>query len=200
MIDYEKLEEAHHICVGTDFYVSAEFGHLGGVFIYILNKSQSNRLFETKDLSDLITKLRELTKPKPKYAVDDIVWRLNDEDGVTKCRVLKDNIEIYGQSQCKDDEYEAAWWTEEQLYPTRRAAIESQLWHWRRMLADEMHKPNASCCSVHTGGHEECARPEDTHKEPEECMHEAVHGWFMTGPEPGHGFIHKCKKCGEFYR
>lgn len=44
------------------------------------------------------------------------------------------------------------------------------------------------------------ARLDDTHKKPDECAHNPIHGWFMTGPEPGHGFIHKCKKCREFYR
>ena len=131
----------------------------------------------------------EDSQPEPKYAIDDIVWRLNDEEGVTKCRIFEIDLASDEMYCCEDDEVSGAWWLEEQLYPTRRAAIESQLWHWTRMMADEVHKPKASCCSVHTGGHEECRV---------ECVHEPSASKWVSPADMIEKF--KCKKCGEFYR
>lgn len=58
-----------------------------------------------------------------------------------------------------------------------------------------MNAPKASCCSVHAGGYEECARPDDAHKKPEECRHEGMMLEYMDGSK-----VFRCKKCGEFYR
>ena len=197
MIDYEKLTEAHHICVGTDLYVSAEFGHLGGVFIYILNKSQNRRLFETKDTDDLITKLKELTKPEPKYAVGETVWYLYSFGGGSQLAPYKSEVlEILsGGESVGTFRHEVLV---DDCYPTRGGLIKAQIMHWHELLLGE---PKASCCSVHAGGYEECAREDDAHKKPEECVHEYQNN-FGEDSRPRYVKAQKpmCKKCGEFYR
>jgi len=148
MIDCKKLKFAHYICVGTDFYISAEFGHLGGAFIYILNKSQNRRVFETQDTDELITKLNELTKPEPKYKEG---WFLRGSTPVM-CKCAPD-CDGYAVNMDEDDDISAESWGKI-MYPTREDLIKSQLLYWHGLLFPEDAK--ASCCSVQSGTSEEC--------------------------------------------
>ena len=148
MIDYEKLIKAHHVCIGTDFYISAEFGHLGGAFIYILNKSQNRRLFETKDTDELITKLNELTNPEPNYKEG---WFLRGRTPVM-CKCAPD-CDGYALHADEDDDISAESWGKI-MYPTREALIKHQIEYWHGLLFPEDAK--SSCCSVHAGTSEKC--------------------------------------------
>jgi len=125
----------------------------------------------------------EASQPEPKYNVDDVVWRLNDEEGVTECHVLEIDLASDEMYLCTDDEFSVSEWTEEQLYPTREALIESQLWHWTRMMAEEMHGAPA-CCGPSSG----------------ECQHEPSRARKIVSAYKEDVTFFECKKCGKFYR
>lgn len=175
MIDYERFKKAHEMLMNATSLIESDF------FVH-----------DIEDLCGAIQrKLEELTKPQPKYAVGDIVWRMNDEDGVTECRVLKNDLASHGQYQCREDEHEAAWWTEEQLYPTRESLIQAQISHWKSMIEEP--------ASLTGEGTKICARPDGDTKKPEECEHEPD-GDYILSDDPNDNFpTWECKKCGEFY-
>lgn len=107
---------------------------------------------------DLITDIED-SEPEPKYALGQQVWVIHPTkrqpwiDEVIGIKVRVDGFQYVLPT------YAFYEWD---VYPTRKALIEAQLWYWTKFLADEMHKPKASCCSVHAGGYEECAREDET--------------------------------------
>jgi len=157
---------------------------------------------------DLITDIED-SEPEPKYTLGQQVWVIHPTkrqpwiDEVIGIKVRGDGFQYVLPT------YAFYEWD---VYPTRKALIEAQLWYWTKFLAEEMHGATASCCSVHAGGYEECARPDDTHKKPEECVHESdgyalwVNPgncvWFLDGEshDPCLPRFRECKKCGEFYK
>ncbi len=126
MIDYEKLKIAHELAINNKLRLvltmSAEIYHE----LYIDGKIQ---LFD--DLDELINRLQELTKPKPKYKIYDKVWRLNDEYK-PRC-VLIAHIDYDNDTHVYADTNEE-WWLEEQLYPSKEALIQAQLDYWNSLL------------------------------------------------------------------
>lgn len=195
MIDYDKLREALELFekipgdnfkhIGLQYYVQLEDGrkdlflrlyleHWGDVNLYDFK-------FESTD--ELLTKLQELTEPKPRYSEGDYVFYLDLYDGVIKesfiyhCSRVNDKgnfaYKIRIPRMLEQVDFLAL---EESLYPTRQALIESQIAYWQGMRECEpdeykidtsgkvtVHKPlgtpfnyESSCCSVHAGSSDEC--------------------------------------------
>lgn len=228
MIDYDKLKEAHELCQGTENLWLAVF--LGDPRIFIRLYDELDDEYEVRyrpdDIDDLITKLRELTKPEPKYEKGDTVyWAFGD-------------VIYYGEFEYVDgsDHYQVisadgsnlVSLDEKHLHPTREALIKSQIEYWHGLLFPEdlrndpgtKLKPfhgNVSCarpaenielgmgsrfktttgCASGPFG-DACARPDDTHKKVEECVHEPSEYGRTSGPDKIHETL--CKKCREFYR
>lgn len=212
-----------------------------------------DRLREHGLLNDVVWLTEEeerelLTQPKPKYAVGDTVWRLSCDNSDLSLTPFTAEFEIYAmewREKANDFIYEDQFLDlqpEECLYPTRQSLIESQLMHWTKLLAEDGYpgtplcapstvtEPKASCCSVHAGGNEECARhdngcidliahgmalrekveecarEDDTHTKPEECGHEHDGSNFSFSAPSKVEFDlsklkpFKCKKCGDYYR
>jgi len=153
-------------------------------------------------LDELIKKLKELTKPEPKYKVGDTVWMLTGDELEIQSMVIgqidennQDGIWYAdGEAEC---EFKQCGWLEEQLYPTKQALIYSQIEHWQNMLFPEIPeceheeyialsgKPMCRKCGVeypHTA---------------DKCVHEPCTS--MPTLNDG-GRVNKCKHCGEFYR
>ena len=189
MIDYEKLKQAIKITSELSYgKLKCEFSkHDGCEFFFNYCNPDGVDGYLFTNLDDLITKLKELTKSEPKYAVDDFVWRLNDEHGVTKCRVISLDLASDEMYLCEDDDFGENWWTESQLYPTREALIEAQIKHWQSMLGPF---DTSSLCA-----------PNDyAVKEPEECEHKpSMYGHRQLGSTPDTEH-EKCELCEEFYR
>lgn len=145
MIDYKKLEYAHQLteklppcmCVAHHWE-----GHEDEYFRLHDNRTEifdlSHGMFEDFDsIDELITKLEELTKPEPKYAVGDIVWRYAVDNEFFECIVIK----IYDIEECQyicrdaGDDFEDIY-NESYLYPTREALIKAQIAYWEKMKGE----------------------------------------------------------------
>jgi hypothetical protein len=190
MIDYESFKQAHEY---------AEKNGMKVVYGYSRDSSSWTAPFLT--IAALMGAMKDCGRAAYKYKIGDIVWRLNDEYGVTRCKVVDIDTSVTIDDElylCEDDDIDEGWWTEGQLYPSREGLIKAQIMHWHGFLLGE---PKASCCSVHAGGYEECAREDDAHKKPEECVHEYQND-FGEDSRPRYVKAQKpmCKKCGEFYR
>jgi hypothetical protein len=145
MIDYEKLRQAyelthrlpdciwvaHHWTAHEDEYFRLHDNRVGVCDSGVLSFED----FESID--DLIAKLRELTKPEPKYAVGDIVWRYAVDNEFFECIVIK----IYDIEECQyicrdaGDDFEDIY-NESYLYPTREALIKAQIAYWEKMKGE----------------------------------------------------------------
>lgn len=138
MIDYEKLKIAHELAEKMDIRLSIKvcfFRH--GKEKYVLNAPTADDSVSVDSLDCLITKLQELTKPKPKYKINEVVWRVDDEDSPRE--VYIEEVDFSGDEYvyCDKD----GWWVECQLYPTREALIEAQIEYWESLKKCEGNHP-----------------------------------------------------------
>lgn len=133
MIDYEKLKLAHTLCKKIP-YDSYSFDcwcctRFDSGFFYTLTFEDEHNFtheYESEDIDDLITKLKELTEPKPKYKVGQLIWFVVDS------KIYSYNIENIEEDRCGDFIYNGDDWKiyESDLYPTKQALIESQIAYW----------------------------------------------------------------------
>ncbi len=143
MIDTEKLKIAHELTKKLDgHYVEILLGCDDEPSIKLMNENLHLHLLTTWNIDELITKLEELNKPKPKYNVGDIVWRLNDEYNATSLLITEieynHNEYLYLEHQEYCNEQIRPGWLEEQLYPSRDALIKAQIEYWHKLLNSEI--------------------------------------------------------------
>ena len=126
MIDYEKIKLAHELCEKTDGYYfyctySSKFG------IDDIDLCHNDKYDEDcKDIDDLITKLQELTRLKPKYKLgQEVFFIILAQNWV----IIDSKIEHY---EHKTGEYYLAghWYKENHLYSTKEALIQAQIDYW----------------------------------------------------------------------
>ncbi|HAT2149823.1 hypothetical protein SDA16_06945 [Legionella pneumophila serogroup 1] len=147
MIDYEKLKEAHELCYklakqekslleinynhrvdhtgkASDTY--SLYGVLGGGHKF--------------SLDELITKLKELTEPQPKYQLREIVWLFNHECNEIDCfkidAISTKTLRYSGECCNSDFVYEEI--PEKDLYPSREALIDAQIEYWRGLKQEQV--------------------------------------------------------------
>lgn len=139
-----------------------------------------------------------------KYLEKEIVWRVDDEDMPIEVCIREIDTSADTEIYFDGD----SWWSEEQLYPTREALIQSQIEYWQNLKEE---KSKAACCSLHSGGYEECnpdIQSNQVKVDIDRCQHASdnnYHGLYeikaSTTYSPAEFVpILKCKKCGEFYR
>jgi hypothetical protein len=177
MIDYQKLKEALSIAEFFDERCSIEICFFKtGNPKFVFNTSKPENSFCSKSIDDLIAKLRELTKPEPKYQIGDIVWHINDEDEVCSFlvnQVVSDQTGCSYEHDCDNPE----WWLEDQLYPSREALIQAQIDYWQSLANSDDSSPNS---------------------ENIDCEHKRSGPYFQRNVNE---VIEKrCKHCGEFYK
>jgi len=140
MIDYEKLKEAHEL---ADKYakdnkqaVYISIGH------YTYEDMPCNfRLtiydwFDEiyKDIDDLITNLKKLTKTEPKYKVGQKAACLHREEII---EFTIEKVELQGKEfwySFRHDEHQVNRFIESILYPSREALIDAQIEYWQKQL------------------------------------------------------------------
>jgi hypothetical protein len=180
MIDYEKLKLAHDLVEKIDYGIN-----------YLCDKSVAGNPIERFQLThygkeetfysidDLIEKLQELTRIKPKYKVGQEVWRVSNE-GIPESFIIKEiDKDDYGNCLFLDEDY---WWEEEQLYPSLYNLIDSRINHWKRL--------NKKYVSE-TYGSNKAKELIDSLK----CDHESDRVIYTSNPP-----CLKCVKCGKFYK
>jgi len=136
MIDYDKLEIAHELAEKLPFSEWA-ITHMHGTvknFYVLVFEDRELKLNEEQytNIDNLIARLKELTKSKPKYSAGQHVWIvMNNEsfmvtiDSITgKKYYLKENIGLGAIS-------------EPDLFLTKEELIEDQIQYWCEKLAEE---------------------------------------------------------------
>lgn len=180
MIDYDKLKIAHEICQESGYSFSYFFGGQAVEDNWTIYDLDSGPILDDgEDINDLITKLRELTQPEPKYKD---CWYVG-VGGHQKCtKVLNQN----GYVVCDETDLEAIG-LHVIAYATKAQLIEAQIEYWQ-----SLREPQDEYCNV--------SGAKLGKREPTEgttgCQHES------DGEDYRYQCAHhyKCTKCGEFYR
>src|SRR5690606_33867287 len=138
MIDYEKLKEAHELMLilSNNNGCSLRLTFCDGKFWkYFLQINDKKDIFEFNCIDDLINKLKELTQPKPKYQLREIVWLFNYECNEIDCfkidAITKKNLTYSGK--CINSEFVYEEIPEKDLYPSREALIDAQIECWQSL-------------------------------------------------------------------
>ena len=128
MIDYQKLKLAHEICGNTDdYYFDISFGDEEiGIYLYKANDYKAELINDFNNLDDLITKLQELTQPKPKYKIGHEVYHAGrDEVPILTMKIDEIGFKTYSNSYIyygDEGEVQKCY-----LYPSREALIQAQI-------------------------------------------------------------------------
>lgn len=144
MIDYQKIETARHLCAKLDhYYFTLGFcsNRANQYLIDIGLHCTDGTTEEFDSFVRLIEKLTELTKPEPKYRVNQLLWFQGDD--IVRSFVVE---KIYfDEGGCI---YHGGEWDicEKDLFLTRQALIEHQLQYWRTQLEDELEQHVSPYC------------------------------------------------------
>lgn len=138
MIDYQKLKEAHELMLilSNNNGCSLRLTFCDGKFWkYFLQINDKKDIFEFNCIDELITKLKEQTKPKPKYELGEIVWLFNHECNEIDCfkidAISTKTLRYSGECCNSDFVYEEI--PEKDLYPSREALIDAQIEYWQSL-------------------------------------------------------------------
>ncbi len=190
MIDYDKLREAH------------ELAHIYGVnnnetstitcIVYFSAQetyqwnSYSNETYITRNIDDLIDKLKELTQPEEKYK--DVWYLSNNLPACTK--VLNKDGYI-----CGDETALSA--LGQMMYDSREALIQAQIEYWQSLSEDK------SCEHLWVG--DKCyhclAEKICEHESDNQYHYECEGGHFDLDTPVNSSLtqVRKCIKCMEYY-
>lgn len=174
MIDYEKLKLADEICKKSGHSFSYFFGGKDKLnsfgsdlipdncILYDIDSGSIIDDFENIDL--LITKLTELTQPKPKYEVDERVWA--ESEGNLQFFTIKSRSFIKNE-YVYFDKFDYSY-SEKRLHPSKEALIDAQIAHWQSIRDNESHDKQNNC--RHNPYEQSCF-----YCKPEECQNVKGH-------------------------
>lgn len=210
MIDYDKLRLAHELA--NKYYQQSNSGvviesnfEFGCTLEYVYRLWIDQNISSFNEIDDLITKLKALTQPEPKYKVGDTVWMEINGEPVSRFIFKNAGPKYYLEGY-------VGLMYESELYPTKAELIEAQIKYWTSMREPE-HEFEKGIC-VHCGDKyfdhgpfcmrlEYCNVSGAKLGKREECEHESdgsVPKLSHFTSEEGCVFVRKCIKCGEFYR
>lgn len=186
MIDFEKLKLAHELCFASKrYYFSLTLGLHKGFDFASLYDSEANRsmlIGNFECVEELLSKIQELTKSKPKYESGQIVWF--DMAGVPASFNITEIEPSEDYNYFYDDTPEC------DLYPSQLALIEAQIAHWTKLLEEEI-KPKFE------GEIKGCDQSRYTlcQSTSKQCQHESDGKRYIFNAAQN-----RCTKCGEFYK
>lgn len=147
MIDYEKLKAAIELLQkatvnqGEQKILQVNICSYNGALFYELHDVTDTLSFDNNmnDIEGLIAKLKELTKPEPKFKLGDEVWLYDYYIHQVNCFVI-DAIDLEslcysGKIKGSAAEYEEI--RERDIYRTREELIDSQIKHWQSLKEQE---------------------------------------------------------------
>lgn len=201
MIDYDELREAHELVDAIDYGIKhlIDKSLVGNpVHRFYLTRYGEEERFYT--LYDLLTKLKELTKPKQKYVIGETWWYL-DEASFLQYPKPKSILITEGNKNHYRDNNE--W------HPSKESLIEAQIEYWLSLKCPKSegevkgfrlrscwnHNFKKGVCII--CGENNLSKVLDSAiKKQESCQHESEGSFSHDG---GLTETHKCRKCGEFY-
>ncbi len=147
-IDYQKLQQAL-ILLGqyqdennSAIRFELEINRSKNLNFRFRRWGEEHYLDDDSDFScidDLITKLKELTAPKPKYSEGDTVFSLICRG---KCGLMQGNTDAFDSLSCEyyvRFEGEGDYWIKEnELYPSRESLIQAQIDYWTSLQKEEI--------------------------------------------------------------
>ena len=212
MIDWNKLKQAHELCLKSGYSFSFFFGgkdirKMFGKDIIepnwtIYDIESGPILFEGEDVNELIDKLQELMQPRPKYEIGQKVYLKNVHNIIFQAIITEWNgkeIYLIDRYNPDDDSYENFGIHESCLFPTKESLIQAQIEYWQKLKYEQepcQHEPNKKLhiCNDSDGKKVfKCNCGEYFKEEP--CQHESAKIW-----NDGSISIFKCAKCGEYYK
>lgn len=143
MIDYIKLKEAHELMLilSNNNGCSLRLTFCDGKFWkYFLQINDKKDIFEFNCIDDLITKLKELTQTKPKYALGDIVWLYDYSiNEIQSFKIDAITLKTFKYSgNCIEDGFAYEEIAEKDIYPSRDALIDAQIEYWKGLKQDKV--------------------------------------------------------------
>ncbi|HCJ1045987.1 TPA: hypothetical protein NQN30_000376 [Legionella pneumophila] len=194
MIDYEKLKLAFEIAERINCFLSAEIkiGYDGDRYCHFIATliEENNNSYFFESIDDLITKLKELTCPKPKYEVGDKVYVVGITGGLHRTAIKEINHGTYVLAGRPNIQF-----VEDSLYPTKEALIDAQIEYWHSLKEPV----NPEDMQPKFEGEKISFRCFDDEMEVNQCQHESD-GISYRASDYGVIAHSRCKKCGEFYR
>lgn len=188
MIDYEKLKLADALAKKTDgFYFACDYSNKFGVSSIILCHNESYDENVT-NIDDLITKLQQLTQPKPKYEAGQYVWFKNNQDKIIMASVLSAHYvsDVYRYKITTEDN-ENIFRAEYALFPSREALIEAQIEYWTCLKNDDLStRPDDRLMTSSCEG--------EVIYKANQCLHGCKWDGILLSRNPNLG---KCRECGE---
>lgn len=224
MIDYDKLKLAHELC----FKVDRGIKHLVDVSTFsgnIVNRFYLMHLGTEEacdGIDDLIDKLHELTRPKPKYEVGAEIFCLKKHGLLGfMLGIIQNYQEETGNYYATFSGFGGYWLGPQEIYPTKQSLIEAQIEYWNKMnCADGRHQdceedntciwcekelidepiPSTQCpkCGLQCVQDGICWNLDCNYRE---CEHESNGITYAKRKirSTDNDTEYKCKHCGEFY-
>jgi hypothetical protein len=159
MIDYEKLKQAHDLAEKYTLdkewdeliYIMIGFGKLDLRYSLIIYKDGVDQDINTTedcqftyDIDELISKLQELTAPKPKYEFGVTLFYAKNGNEICELKTrlvdsyFKDNNTFFIYSDDKWDGEEGPWIDEYRLHLSKEALIDGQIDYWSSLKTEEI--------------------------------------------------------------
>lgn len=203
MIDYDKLKEACELASMLEMRCSIEvcfFNNYACKFVFNAPTPDDN--FCKDNIDDFISKLKELTKPEPKYERGQNVWHLRHNE-IIKAQV----IEVYWDDDLNDYRLTLIEMKNGKIsigqslvYPTREDVILAQITYWQDMQDETVKVRDEERFVSEFGSDDETKKYYANFGCKEECHHESLSKSEAQVCYTQNGPVLKCNKCGEFYK
>jgi hypothetical protein len=184
MIDYEKLKLATDLNhkAGERFVIQLNIYPNDLEFYTLIDTLGSHKKIGYKNLDELIEKLQEITKPKAKYKIGQLIWCVDDD--YSPHSFVIESIDFDNNEQqvsYGEPNVTGCYWLESELFPTREALIEHQIQYWlnQRDYKIEFY-PDLND-----------AQNNQPQVDVDKCKHESDGLFLLSNP-----LTFKCRKCG----
>src|ERR1700733_350382 len=177
MIDYNKLKQAHEMCLNTKYYFDIALGVEDGGIALFDCESNISFINNPEDLDDLIVNLKKLTGTKPKYSEIDFVWVMDGDHDFEEVQIMylsSDHAPWHYAVKFKNGMQ--SFFSEDKLFPSKYHLIAAQIRYWARIGAKEPEESETEECphdkKIMGLGNDFICKHCDEYVNNEECEHD----------------------------